>query len=167
MIKKTYRKERTVFVVLFAGIAILAASCGPEKAKEAADILLHNGRVYSLTWGEPRPNGEPAPDAPRDEFGWHPDAEAVAIRGDKIIFVGKDRDAKKLRAENTRIIDLQGATVIPGLIESHTHFVELGQSLSVIDVREIESEEEIVASIRHVAISRRAPFEARMDGMLP
>jgi predicted amidohydrolase YtcJ len=91
----------------------------------------------------------------------------VAIRGDKIIFVGKDRDAEKLRAENTRVIDLQGATVIPGLIESHTHFVELGQSLSVVDMRGIESEEEIVASIRHVAISRRAPFEARMDGMLP
>lgn len=49
------------------------------------------------------------------------------------------------------MIDLRGATVVPGLIESHTHFVELGQSLSVVDVRSIESEEEIVARIHEAA----------------
>ncbi len=140
-----------MFILSSAVVIVLAAACGPGRARETADIILHNGRVYTLAWGEPGPNGKPAPDAPRDKSGWHPDAEAVAIGGDEIIFVGKYGDAKKLRAEKTVVIDLQGAAIIPGLIESHTHFVELGQSLSVVDVRGIESEQEIVARVRQAA----------------
>jgi predicted amidohydrolase YtcJ len=145
------RKGPLGFIPLLFGIGLLGTACGPRETNEAADILLRNGRVYTLAWGEPWSNGEPAPDAPRDDSGWHPDAEAIAIKGDKIIFVGKDRDAEKLRSAETRVIDLQEATVVPGLIESHTHFVELGQSLSVVDVRGLESEEEIVARMRQAA----------------
>jgi predicted amidohydrolase YtcJ len=151
MIKKLLRKGQSASILLLMGIIFLSVACRSEKTEEAADILLRNGRVYTLAWEEPGLNGEPAPDAPRDDTGWHPDAEAVAIRGDKIIFVGRDRDAERFRIADTLLIDLQGATVVPGLIESHTHFVELGQSLSVVDVRGIESEEEIVARIRQAA----------------
>ena len=150
MIKETPRNGKFIAIFLAVGIGLMLA-CGPRKADEPADLVLQNGHVYTLAWGEPGPNGEPATDAPRDESGWHPDAEAVAVRGDKIIFVGKNAEAERFRSDRTRVIDLQGATVIPGLIESHTHFVELGQSLSVIDIRGIESEEAIVAKIRQAA----------------
>ncbi len=151
MIKNFHRDGPLACVFLFLGLAFLAAGCGPRGTGETADVLLLNGRVYTLAWGEPALDGKPAPDAPRDESGWHPDAEAVALRGDKILFVGSNRNAEKFRAPSTRVIDLQAATVVPGLIESHTHFVELGQSLSVVDVRGVESEAEIVARIRAAA----------------
>jgi predicted amidohydrolase YtcJ len=151
MIKETHRNRNFWAILLAIGIGLLDAACGSKKAEEPADLLLLNGRVYTLAWEEPGLNGEPAPDAPRDESGWHPDAEAVAIRGGKIIFAGKNRDAERFRVASTSVIDLQGTAVVPGLIESHTHFVELGQSLSVVDVRGLAREEEIVARIRRAA----------------
>jgi hypothetical protein len=48
--------------------------CGPRQA----DILLLNGRVYTLAWDDPAPDGKPAANAPYGPDGWHPDAEAVA-----------------------------------------------------------------------------------------
>ncbi|MDH4270884.1 MAG: amidohydrolase family protein [Candidatus Aminicenantes bacterium] len=151
MIKNLFRNRPLTCVFLFFGITFLAAACGSRITREAADVLILNGRVYTLTWGEPGLDGTPAPDAPRDGSGWHPDAEAVALRRDKILFVGSNHKAEKFRGAATRVIDLRGATVVPGLIETHTHFVELGQSLSVVDVRGIESEAEIVARIRAAA----------------
>jgi len=47
--------------------------------------------------------------------------EAIAIRDGKIMAVGKTADVQKLRGSNSRVIDLQGRTVIPGLIDSHLH----------------------------------------------
>ncbi|MBM3790029.1 MAG: amidohydrolase, partial [Acidobacteria bacterium] len=59
--------------------------------------------------------------------------------------------AERYRAGTTRMIDLQGGVVLPGLVDSHVHIVELGQSLSRVDLRELETEEEIVARIRQAA----------------
>jgi hypothetical protein len=151
MIKNRFRNGFLKFVFLPGAALLLTSACGPRAGKKTADVLLVNGCVYTLSWGEPGLDGKPAPDAPRDGSGWHPDAEAVALRGDKILYVGNRRRAEKLRSAATRVFDLRGATVVPGLIESHTHFVELGQSMAVVDVRGIENEEEIVARIREAA----------------
>ena len=56
-------------------------------------------------------------------------AEALAMRGDTITAVGKTEDIKSLVGPKTRILDLQGKTVIPGLQDSHIHFVRLGWNL--------------------------------------
>ena len=50
-----------------------------------------------------------------------PSAEAIATRGDKIIFVGKNSGAQKLIGANTRVIDAKGKTVLPGIYDSHVH----------------------------------------------
>ena len=42
-----------------------------------ADLILTNGNVYTFTWDDPARDGTPAANAPHDETGWHPDAEAV------------------------------------------------------------------------------------------
>ncbi len=130
---------------------LVLAACGPRAEVETADALLVNGRVYTLAWGEPDKDGRPSPEAPRDASGWRGDAEVVAVRGDSILFVGSRKAAERYRGESTRVIDIEGATVVPGLIESHTHFVELGQSLSVVDIRGIMDETEIVARVKEAA----------------
>jgi predicted amidohydrolase YtcJ len=53
-------------------------------------------------------------------------AEAVAVKGDKIIGVGSNADIKKLAGENTKVMDLKGATVLPGINDAHCHLNGFG-----------------------------------------
>src|SRR3954451_21040117 len=71
-------------------------------ADEPADLILHHGKVVTVN----------------DKFEV---AQALAIRDGKIIAVGKDEDVLKLRGDKTEVVDLGGKTVLPGLIDSHTH----------------------------------------------
>ncbi len=138
----------------FAFAALLASSSswmlGCEIVK-TADLMLVNGKVYTLSWDEPALNGTPAANAPHDSAGWHPDAEAIAVRGGEIIFVGTTADAEKYRGPATEVIDLAGATVIPGLVDSHVHIQELGANLERVNLMGIETESEAVALVRQRA----------------
>jgi predicted amidohydrolase YtcJ len=71
-----------------------------------------NGRIYTLTWAEPDGFGNPAGEAPRGINGWHPDAEAIAINGNRIALVGDRSAVEQRQGAATRVIDLQGATVL-------------------------------------------------------
>ena len=141
---------------LTALLAFLAA-CAPDPAEvgeaDGADLILTNARVYTLDWDEPGPDGALAPDAPRAEKGWHPDAEAVATRDGDIVFVGSARDALQLQGESTRVVDLAGATVVPGLVDSHTHVFDLGAKLDAVDLTGVATEEEAVALVAERARS--------------
>lgn len=112
-----------------------------------ADLLLVNARVYTLDWGDPAPDGTPAPDALHGPNGWRPDAEAVGIIGGRIVFVGGDEDAEALRGPQTVVRDLRGATVLPGLVDSHTHVAGLGANLSRVDLRGTRTEEEVIVRL--------------------
>lgn len=135
--------------ILSLVILFLTVSCAPEPADVAeeggADLILAYGRVYTLNWEEPAPDGTIDPSAPRNDTGWHPDADAVVTKGGEIIYVGNSADAMDFKGENTRVVDLAGATVIPGLIDSHTHVFELGRKLTIIDLTDVDTEEEAVA----------------------
>jgi predicted amidohydrolase YtcJ len=74
-----------------------------------ADLILHNGKVVTV-------------DAKSTI------AQAVAIKGGKITAVGRDADVLKERGAATRVIDLKGRTVLPGLFDSHVHALEAGLS---------------------------------------
>ena len=128
--------------VVAAGLA--AVGCG---SAEHADILLVGGRVYTFTWPEPDRDGRPASGAPHDATGWRPDAQAIALRGDRIMFVGQRVDGEAYRGPSTRVIDLKGATVLPGLIDSHVHLPELGASLERVNLVGVKTEAEAVARV--------------------
>lgn len=123
---------------------VLMIGCSAVDENKSGDIILVNARVYTLDWRDPAPDGRPMADAPHDERGWHPDAEAVVISGDRIAFVGDTAEARKFQGASSRIVDLAGATVIPGLIDSHTHVFELGKSLDRVDLSGADSEEDAV-----------------------
>jgi predicted amidohydrolase YtcJ len=125
------------------GFLLLTAAPPPEPA----DLLLVNGRVYTLTWDDPAPDGTPAVKAPRSAAGWRPDAEAVAIQGERIVFVGSTREAQAHRGEKTRVLDVAGATVLPGLVDSHTHVAGLGEAASKVDLTAAKTEEEAVTLV--------------------
>lgn len=133
-----------LLVAVFAG-------CTPESVQQAteegADLILTNARVYTLRWDDPAPDGTLAAGAPA-EGGWHPDAQAVAVKDGSIVFVGSAEAAGAMRGEATRVVDLAGATVLPGLVDSHTHVFGLGAALERVDLVGVETEEE---AIRRVA----------------
>jgi predicted amidohydrolase YtcJ len=75
----------------------------------------------------------------------------VAIAGGEIIFVGSNEEAETYRAAQTWVKDLDGATVLPGLVDSHTHVHGLGANLSRVDLRGVETEAEAIARVVEAA----------------
>jgi len=129
-----------------AGLALvfLAASPRPKPAREpAADLILAHARVYTVD-----------PD--------HPWAEEIAIRGDRIVAVGKAGEAEKFRGPLTRVIDAGGRLVLPGMEDSHVHFVSGGRTLGWLDLSETRTVPEVQERIR--AWSRTHPKEPWVRG---
>jgi predicted amidohydrolase YtcJ len=142
---------RYLKLLSLAAAVVAVTACAPEPAEvtetTSADLILTNARVYTLNWAEPAKDGTAATGAPRSENGWHPDAEAVATVGGEILFVGSTEDTLKLQGAATRVVDLAGATVIPGLVDSHTHVFDLGAKLDAVDLTDVATEEEAVALV--------------------
>ncbi len=131
-------------VVLLAAIG-LAVAVGCARVPEPADLLLVDGNIYTLAWPEPSiDSGRPSAEAPRGPDGWKGDAQAVAIRGGLIVFAGAERKANAYRGPSTQVIDLHGATAVPGLVDAHVHILELGRRLERVDLVGVQTETEAV-----------------------
>jgi len=97
------RSGGIVSTVLFAAMC-LAAAGSPVQAAEKANLILVNGKVVTVD----------------DRFSV---AQGVAIRGQRVVAVGRNGDVLEWQGSGTRIIDLKKRTVIPGLIDNHAHFI--------------------------------------------
>jgi predicted amidohydrolase YtcJ len=146
----SYRRSR--IGVAAAGLALCAVACGGEPGVEPADLLLLNGRVYTFSWDDPALDGTPAANAPFDAEGWHPDAEAVAVRDGRIVYVGGNDGASAYRGADTGVLDLAGSTVLPGLVDSHVHIVGLGANLERIDLMGVGSAELAIEQVAAAAV---------------
>ena len=132
-------------ILLLFGL-IITGCIQNEGTQLGADMILTNARVYTMRWDEPDSNGTLSSKAPNNE-GWRPDANAVVIQNSKIKFVGQTTKALSYKGEKTQIIDLAGATVLPGLVDSHTHVFGVGAALERVDLIGVSTEEEIVARV--------------------
>jgi len=99
------------------------------------DLILTNGRVLTLD-----------PD--------RPEAQALAVRGDRIAAVGDDATIRRLAGPGTRRVDLKGGMVLPGLIDAHGHVASLGERLASLDLRGAGSIEEVADRVRRRAAER-------------
>lgn len=133
--------------------ALAATGCADDRD---ADLVLRNARVHTLAWGDPAPDGTPAPDAPRDAAGgWRADAEAVAIRDGRIVDVGPEARVARRIGPRTEVRDLGGAAVLPGLVDAHTHVAEWGETLDRVDLTGVPDEAAAIARV--VARARATP----------
>jgi predicted amidohydrolase YtcJ len=123
-------KELGAFILI--SFFIFALACQSKSQKGKADIALIKGKIWTVNPGQP----------------W---AEAVAIKGEKILEVGSSRKIMKLISGETRVIDLKGSLVLPGFIDSHTHFLDGGFSLLSIQLRDVKTREEFAARIMEKA----------------
>jgi len=80
-----------------------------------------------------------------------PQAEAIAVMGNKIVAVGSNAEIRAFVGANTKTIDAGGKLVIPGFNDSHVHFLEGGFQLSAVDLRDAKSPEEFVRRIKEFA----------------
>ena len=128
-------------------LTLIIVSCSSEEKEQPdVNIILTNGRVYTMQWDEPEVDGTLSDEAPNEE-GWSPDASAIVIEGNRIAYVGSTTEALKYKQDETRIIDLAGATVLPGLVDSHTHVFGVGASLERINLVGVDTEEEMVSKV--------------------
>jgi len=84
-------------------------------------------------------------------------AEAVAVEGNRIIKVGTNSDCEKLITwgSDDSVIDLQGKTVLPGLNDSHLHFLMTAEYLSLLKITDVTSLNELVERCRNYIIENR------------
>src|SRR5260370_36324354 len=80
---------------------VLVLFCGLAKSQHP-DAVYYNGMIVTM-WSQ------------------HPIVQAVAISGDRFVAVGGNADALRLAGKDTRIVNLRGRCVVPGLIEGHVH----------------------------------------------
>src|SRR5713226_767162 len=116
--------------ILSIVLSILLLSVSPANTKvDPADLVFTNGNIYTASEKLPR-------------------AEAVAVKGDRIVFVGSNAAAKKYEGATTRIVDLHGATVLPGLTDSHYHFIGVGQREMNLNLEGITNLEDFLAKVK-------------------
>ncbi len=124
----------------FVFIAVLFFSFfACEKKEEPADLILTNGKIVTMDAKIPL-------------------AQALAVRGDRIVAVGGQKAMKRYIGSTTRIIDLEGKLAVPGLIDSHGHFMSLGQSKMVLNLTNCRSWEEIIEIVQE-AVKKAEPGE--------
>ena len=121
----------------FIVIALFLATASIPAASQNADLLLLNARV--LTMDEKQPA-----------------VQAIAVQGGRIAWVGSNADARRLYHNVARIMDLHGGTVLPGIIDAHTHLIELGNSLLRLNLKDAATEKEIVERVKQRAASAAA-----------
>ena len=115
-------------IIGLAFSARISAGGGQQPAVDAADLVLTNGKVVTVEEGAPN-------------------AQAVAVRGSRIVAVGSSAEIKKLVGPKTQVIDVQGQLVIPGFIEGHGHFTGIGAAELGLKLMNAKTWNRIVAMV--------------------
>jgi predicted amidohydrolase YtcJ len=104
-----------------------------------ADIVFKNGNVYTANDRSPR-------------------AQAIAVIADRIVYVGTNSGAQKYVGTNTRVVDLQGKTVLPGFTDAHQHLSGVGFREMTLNLEGTTSLEDLLAKLK-ARIAQTKPGE--------
>ena len=128
-------------------LVVCLAACAPALAAvvkaEAADLVLQGGVIVTLDDARPR-------------------ATALAVTRGRIVAVGGDADMKSLVGRGTRVIDLAGRAVVPGLTDAHVHVEGLGAALERLDLVGAASLEDALGRVAEA--SRKLPAGEWLQG---
>jgi len=121
----------------FFFLALVVGLSACSKQELHADLIIHGGKIYTVEDNNPL-------------------VEAVAVKGDKIIFSGTEKEVEKFKTEKTEVIDLHGKTMTPGFIEGHGHLLGLGFSELTVNLAHVKSYEEMVDKVKE-AVTKSKP----------
>jgi len=121
------RADPAVLAWLSAGI-LLTACGGAPPGPVTADLVLHNARIATMDSAQPL-------------------AGALAVQGDRIVWVGEEEAVDSWIGPGTEVLDLNGRLAVPGLIEGHAHFMGLGEALLGLDLLDTDSWEAVLERV--------------------
>jgi len=120
------------FCLLLTVALTTAIGCAPTSDEDPADLVIHNGKVVTVNEALP-------------------EAEAVAARDGRIVFVGSSADAQAFIGPDTEVIDLDGKLLIPGFMEGHAHFMGIGNAMLNVNLMGTTSYQEVIDRVAAAA----------------
>lgn len=126
------KTNRRLVIVMYALLAFGTFGTRILVAAETADTIITNARVYTVN--------------PQQKW-----AEAIAVRADKIIFVGDAKSAESYKGPSTKVIDAKGKLVLPGFTDCHVHFMSGSLGLTQVDLTGANTIEEIQRRVKDYA----------------
>src|SRR5437870_4377082 len=126
--------------ILSALLSLLLLGLAPtaeNSQKTPADLVFINGNIYTANEKQPR-------------------AQAVAVKADRIVFVGSNANAKKYQGATTRVIDLHGATMLPGMTDAHQHLSGVGFREMTLNLEGITNLQDFLAKVK-ARVDKAAP----------
>jgi predicted amidohydrolase YtcJ len=132
---------------LFSIPAVLASDAASDASSEPANVIVINARIYTVN--------------PRQKW-----AEAIAVRGDKIIAVGERKQIEALRGPSTKVIDAGQRLLLPGFTDCHIHFMDGSLGLTRVDLNGATTIEEIQKRVKEYSDAHPArPNDPWIQGM--
>ena len=116
-----------IFALIVTVALLSLVSVNPQV--ESADVVFKNGQFYTVNERQPR-------------------AEAIAVKGSRIIFVGSNAGVKKYEGKGTRVVDLKGRTVVPGMTDSHNHLIGVGLREMTLNLEGTTSLEDFLSKVK-------------------
>jgi predicted amidohydrolase YtcJ len=108
----------------------------PAAKVPPADLVFKNGNIYTVDDARPK-------------------AEAVAVKADRIVFVGSNGEAQKYVGRNTRVIDLRGRTMVPGMTDAHHHLSGVGFREMTLNLEGINNLEDFLAKVKERVVQKK------------
>jgi len=116
--------------LLLIVVSVLFLSIAPRTLPvDPADLVFKNGNVYTANDAAPH-------------------AQAIAVKGDRIVFVGSDSAAQQFVGKSTRVVDLHGNTVMPGFVDAHQHLSGVGFREMTLNLEGTTSLEDFLAKVK-------------------
>jgi hypothetical protein len=119
---------KALAAILVAIVSTFRFSPAPAKVPPA-DLVFKNGNIYTVADARPK-------------------AEAVAVKGDRIVFVGSNSDAQQYVGASTRVIDLAARTMVPGMTDAHQHLSGVGFREMTLNLEGIRSLEAFLVKVK-------------------
>jgi hypothetical protein len=136
--------SRSTSAFLLAAVLALSVFAGAESGSPPADLIVTNARVYTVN--------------PQQKW-----AEAIAVRGDKIVAVGDRKQIEILGGPQTRVIDGGHRLLLPGFVDCHIHFMDGSLGLTRVDLNDAGTVAEIQKRVKTYAEAH--PDEPWIQGM--
>src|SRR4051794_27177382 len=115
--------------MLIRVLLILACAVSSfAQSRPAADLIINNAKIWTVD--DARPN-----------------AQAVAVLGDRIVAVGANNQIDLWRGARTQVIDAHGRLLVPGFNDAHVHFISGGAALEQIDLKSTTTKQEFIKKV--------------------
>ncbi len=135
--------ETLALLCALSEVVFVSSAHAQDNGSLAADYVLRNGRVYTLI-----ASGDTA--------------QAIAVRGERIVYVGTDEGVEPYVGDATKTINLVGKTVLPGFTDAHMHPISGGLARLECDLTGIEDSDDIIAAL--AAFARTHPKRSWVRG---